>query len=196
MGWFFLFIFGFVYLVVVFVKDSAATSKSRTVMQENTTRYQRWTRKVHKGPLNNVQFNEKLRLDTEFRNQLIKETNDILASIPELKGNRLGSWQFHKEKAIYWKRTLEMVYCAKTGDLPVCWMDGWIESYVFGEALSKFPDKEGITAFFKWYERELQKNGFYDAKILPVIKGGFPYGWYFPEAIDYAEVSRYFPYSY
>lgn len=190
MGAFFAALFGIIYICIVLSKENQSSSRYEERIKVQKTRSRLWYDKVNNGPLNNYEFSQKIQADQEFCNDLFNECNKILESIPELDGIHMAPLSANPKNRLDKLRIMEMVYNARTGDVPVLWLSGWIYSFDFFCALPRRPSASGIRAFFKWYESELRKNGYPEATILAIEEGGFPVAWYFTDGATPPEQIR------
>lgn len=181
MGAFFMAIIGIIYICIILSKENAAKSIYQKEIREQKSKSELWYCRVNKGPLNNYQFQEKLKTDKEFREKLFDECNEILDSIPELEGIHMDSLWSNEKTRFRKERIMEMIYNAKTGHVSMLWHAGWIHSYDIFEAFSRRPSDRGLRAFIKWYVNELRKNGYPEATIYSISCGNTIVAWYFTD---------------
>lgn len=184
---FFAALFGAICIGVVYAKDARGKSQYQAHAREMKSRSDKWFAKVNKGPLNNYQFYQKIKQDYAFRENLYRECNDILDSIPELEGLRLiGSLNSNSISL------MEMMFNARTGDISVMWHSGYVLEGVLTEGLYRRPSPKGAAALISWYQNELRKNGRPDATILPVRNSaGHVIAWRFEDgATEYEQIKR------
>lgn len=174
MGSFFLSLIGIIWLCIVFGAENKSKREFNSRMSEQKSRFDKWHDRVNKGPLNNREFYEKIRYDSDFCNNLLKECNDILDSIPEMDGIRLCSPYKFDTAAI-----MEAIYNAKTGDVSMLWYRGYIKLYEFTDGFPRKPSIKACNAFMEWYQSELRKNGYAEAQIVSIERQGFTVGWRF-----------------
>lgn len=186
MGSFFFAAFGLIWLCIVLGSENKAKQEYETYVSGMQNRNKKWWRRVNNGPLNNYQFHEKLRCDRKFTEQLLKECNDVLNSIPEMDGIQLWNTAKYETATI-----LEMVYNAKTGDIPAMWTRGYIKLYEFTDGFPRKPSSSACRAFMNWYQNELRKNGYAEARIVDIQSKGHTIGWRFTEgAATYETIKR------
>ena len=176
MGSFFFALFGIIWLCIVFGNESRNNSRYQAEVDETKSRSNKWHTRVNKGPLNNYQFNQKLRNDYEFCCKVIDECNSVIDSIPEMGGIKLGNPTNHDTSTV-----IEMMYNARSGDVSIMWFTGYIELYQLTKGFQRKPSIEGCQALINWYQEELRKNGYTNATIRPINRSGFVIGWYFTD---------------
>lgn len=190
MSFFFLLIVG-----VLFLMQSCSNTKGKWQHQAfedaQEIKNREWKSRICKGDEGGIVFNEALIYDRDFVNSMISECNSILDSIPEMNGAQLfGDYGDNRFRAM--NNIIRCVYYAKFGVVPGLWCLGYIHRSEIADGLSIKPTEAGMTAFFKWYESELRKNGFSDAKISVVRVGPnrLDKYWYF-ENCPYVEAFVY-----
>lgn len=112
-------------------------------------------------------FHEEFLKNDKFRKDLVDECNRILDTIPELEGAHVEEYCRPKAESAR-DFILKNLYYAKYGKVHVRWLSGYIYRYEIADGFTKKPSEAGLEAYFKWYENELRKNGFSDAKISPI----------------------------
>ena len=187
MGAFFMMLLGIIWLCIVYGKENKGTREYQARVDENKSRSDKWFARVNKGPLNNRTFQLKLDSDYAFRKAVYEECNAIMDSIPAMDGIHLRDNYTYESV-----RLMEMMYCAKTGDISFMWFRGYAKSYEITVGLNREPSREGLAAFVAWYQSELRKNGYQGATILPVDNGyGHIIAWRFTDgASDYDMIKR------
>lgn len=181
MGSFFFALFGVILLCIVLSKEEAATQAYQSRVDEMKSRSDKWYARVNKGPLSNAAFHEKMLNDRDFYNKMFDDCNAILDTIPEMDGIHIIDSRHNDAE-----RILEMMYNAKTGDISFLWFNGYVLVHDLAKGFHRKPTIEGYKALMKWYQRELRKNGYPGATILPIESRGEVLGWRFTDgAKDY-----------
>ena len=184
MGYFFLAFFGLICLCVVLGPENKAKQEHDKRVSEMEKRGNNWFSRVNNGPLNNREFHEKIMYEFGFRDELFEECNEILNSIPEMGGIQLKSDYDSSSLNI-----MEMIYNAKTGDVSIMWFSGYIKIYDLVKGFSEKPSEQACSAFIKWYQWELRRNGYTGATIVGIQNKGTLLGWRFTDGFtSYDEI--------
>lgn len=184
MGSFFFAFFGLIFLCIVLDSENKAKHEHDKRVSEMEKRGNNWFNRVNNGPLNNREFHEKIMQEFGFRDELFEECNEILNSIPEMGGIQLKSNYDSNSLNI-----MEMIYNAKTGDVSIMWFSGYIKIHDLIKGFSEKPSVQACSAFIKWYQSELRRNGYTDATIVGIQSNGTVLGWRFTDGItSYDEI--------
>ena len=178
MGSFFLAVFGIICLCIILGSEKNAKHVHETRVSEMEARRDKWFRRVNNGPLNNREFHDKLMFEEGFSNELFDECSEILNSIPEMADTQLKS-RYDRDS----QNIMEMMYNARTGDVSIMWFEGYIKICDFAKGFFPKPSTWACNAFMKWYQEELRRNGYSDAKIVGIYDKGDILGWRFTDGI-------------
>lgn len=183
---FFYALFLIIVLSIVFASDGRAKRANNAVLSERKTRLDRWWDKINKAPLNSREFHEKMMRDYKFYETMFQECSEVVKSIPGMYDIRIKDCRDSKAENV-----LEMIYDARTGDVPLVWSRGYITLQTFTDCFTKKPSNDACRAFMDWYQTELQKNGYREAKIIDIYRCGNLIGWRFEDgAYDYEMIKR------
>lgn len=174
------------WLAVVTALANKDQLERQTVVTEIAKRHIVWQDKINNGPLNNREFHEKIINDLKFRECLLNECNDLLSSIPGMEGIQL-----HNPLNYNTANIMEMIYNARTGDISVLWSRGYIELYKFTDGFPTPPSTNACRSFMNWYQEELRKNGYENARIFDIVRSNHVIGWRFSEGqTSYEQIKR------
>lgn len=185
MGSFFFALFGIVWLTILFTKDAKSNSAYQAKIDTQKSRSDKWYARVNNGPLNNAQFEEKLRTDRGFREKLLADCNAVFDSLPAMGGAHITD-AYNTDS----RRILEMMYNARTGDISFMWFSGWIYISDITKGFSQKISVNGCNSFMSWYQCELRRNGYPGATILPINNRGNVLGYYFTDGATSYELIK------
>ena len=169
------------------------THKSSIIQNKNdcvAARIGRWRSRVLDGEMD-YRIETRIERDAIYQASLLEDFNSLLSSIHGMDGIKMLPLSYGKKNKHDKIRILKMVEMAKHGKIPYMWMGGEMRTFELSSALSCRPPREGLIAFYKWYEGEMRSHGDPSTTILAdVSPDGYPITWYFAEGTMFPEQHR------